>query len=193
MAEAGSWPAIRRHGLLSTTALLDRFEIHGPARIAIESQRRAHSVQIHHPELGSAWIRDNKPINETVLQRTLIGMSLAQWYETLNARVFFWLTRQRLDRLRQARPYRDRPHELLTIDTAALLLAHGERVELAHLNTGAVHRGANYPRGAGTFRHIADYPWRTRLAIAPREPIVELTVPYAVPDIAGSVISVSTQ
>jgi hypothetical protein len=193
MAEAGSWPAIKRDGLLSTAALLDRFEIQGVPRTAIESERRAHSVEIHHPGLGSAWIRDNKPINETVLQRTLVGMSLAQWYETLNGRVFFWLTRQRLDRLRRARPYRDRPHDLLTVDTAALLQAHGEQIELAHLNTGAVHRGANYPRGVGTFRRIADYPWQTRVAIAPREPIVELTVPYAVPDIAESVVGVTTE
>lgn len=193
MAEAGSWPSIARDGLLSTTALLDRFEIEGPVRVAIESRRRAEAAEINHPELGSAWIRDNKPINETVLRRTLLGMSLDRWYETLNGRVYFWLTRERLDRLRTARPYRDRPHDILTIDTAALLRAHGEEVELAHLNTGAVHRGANYPRGAGTFRRIGDYPWQERLAISRREPIVELTVPYAVADIPNLVISVATE
>jgi hypothetical protein len=32
MAEAGSWPSIKRHGLLSTTALLDLFEIPAPDR-----------------------------------------------------------------------------------------------------------------------------------------------------------------
>jgi hypothetical protein len=193
MAEAGSWPSIARGGLLSTTALLDRFEIEGEGRVAIESSRRAEAAEIEHPALGTAWIRDNKPINETVLRRTLSGMSLDRWYETLNCRVYFWLTRERLDRLRSARPYRDRPHDILTIDTAALLRAHGEEVELAHLNTGAVHRGANYPRGIGTFRRIDDYPWQERLAISRREPIVELTVPYAVPDIADLVVSVATE
>jgi len=193
MAESGSWAAIAQEGLLSTSALLDRFEVRGRERVAIESRRRSEAVQIHHPTLGSAWIRDNKPINETVLRRTLSGMDLARWYETLNGRVFFWLTRERLDRLRRARPYRERPHDILTIDTAALLRSHGEEVELAHLNTGAVHRGANYPRGAGTFRRIGDYPWRQRLAVSPREPIVEVTVPYAVPDITDLVISVATE
>ena len=193
MAEAGSWPSISRNGLLSTSALLDRFRINGPERVAIESQRRSHATDIHHPSLGAAWIRDNKPINETVLQRTLVGMNLAEWYATLNGRVFFWLTRERLDRLRQARPYRDRPHDLLIVDTAALLRSHADEIELAHLNTGAVHRGANYPRGAGTFRRIDQYPWQERLAVAPREPIVELTIPYAVPDIADLVVSVVTE
>jgi hypothetical protein len=193
MAEAGSWPSIRRNGLLSTTALLDRFEISGPDRVPIESQRRAHAVEIHHPSLGSAWIRDNKPINQTVLERTLVGMNLSQWYQTLNNRVFFWLTRERLDRLRDARPYRNRPHDLLTIDTGALLRSHATEAELSHLNTGAVHRGANYPRGANTFRRIDQYPWHDRLAVAAREPIVELTIPYAVPDIAELVISVVTE
>jgi hypothetical protein len=193
MAEAGSWASIAQDGLLSTTALLNRFEIEGPERVAIESRRRREAAEIEHPALGSAWIRDNRPINETVLRRTLSGMSLDRWYETLNGRVYFWLTRERLDRLRAARPYRDRAHDILTIDTAALLRAHGEEVELAHLNTGAVHRGANYPRGAGTFRRISDYPWEGRLAVSRREPIVELTVPYAVPDIADLVISVASE
>ena len=193
MAESGSWPSIRRNGLLSTTALLDRFDIHGPERTDIESRRRAQSVEIHHPSLGSAWIRDNKPINETVLKRTLVGMSLARWYETLNGRVFFWLTRERLDRLRAARPYRARPHDLLILDTAALLRSHRDEVELAHLNTGAVHRGAKYPRGVGTFRRIENYPWHERLATAPEEPIVELTIPYEVSDVADFVISSVTE
>lgn len=193
MAEAGSWPSISRDGLLSTTALLDRFEVRGRRRVAIESRRRPSSVEIYHPSLGSAWIRDNKPINETVLQRTLVGMSLSRWYEALNGRVYFWLTRERLDRLRGARPYRDRPHDLLIVDTAALLRAHAAEVELAHLNTGAVHRGANYPRGVGTFRPIEEYPWQERLAVAPGEPIVELTIPYAVTDIADVVVSVTTE
>ena len=43
-----------------------------------------------------------------MLQSKLVGMNLSRWYETLNGRVFFWLTRGRLDRLREARPYRDR-------------------------------------------------------------------------------------
>jgi hypothetical protein len=190
MTEAGAWPAIERNGLLSTTALLDRYGVTGAARDAVESARRAVPVPLTDPVLGEAWVRDNGSINATVLRRTLTGMSEVEWYRALNRRVFFWLTQSRLERLRRARGYVTRQHDILTVDTARLLAVHGDRVELAHLNSGAVHASADYPRGAGTFRTIADYPWVERRRIAPAEPIVELTVPYAVPDIAQFVIDV---
>jgi hypothetical protein len=58
IAEAGTWPSIQRHGLLSTTALLDKFEITGTQREAIESKHRPRSVQISHKKYGVAVIRD---------------------------------------------------------------------------------------------------------------------------------------
>jgi hypothetical protein len=67
MAEAGSWPSIECHGLLSTSSLLDLFDVQGEDRESIEAMRRPESVRITHPEHGEAWIRDNKPMNETVL------------------------------------------------------------------------------------------------------------------------------
>lgn len=192
MAEAGSWPSIERNGLLSTSALLDLFEVEGEEREAIEARRRPESVWITHPEHGEAWIRDNKPINETALKRTLEGMSLANWYRSLNGRVFFWLTTERLDKLRSAGAYAEREHDVLTLDTAYLLDAYAEEVELAHLNTGAVHAGANYPRGVGTFRRLENYPWKERLAKSSSEPIVELTVPGLVPNVGRFVVAVET-
>jgi uncharacterized protein DUF7002 len=193
MAEAGSWSSVHDHGLLSTSALLDLFEIAGPARDAIERGRRPESVSITHPVHGTVWIRDNKPINETVLRRTLVGMTEAEWYRTLNGRVFFWLSEDRLERLRNAPPYAPRPHDILTVDSAALLARHIERVELAHLNTGAVHPAADYPRGIGTFQPIHLYPWQERLRVARSEPIVELTVIHSVPDIRDLVTRVTTR
>jgi hypothetical protein len=190
LTEAGAWDSIRRGGLLSTTALLDRFGIAGEQREAIESARRPHNVPIAHPEHGAAVIHDNRPVNETALRRTLVGMSERDWYRELNRRVFFWLSESRLHRLRNAQLNRDRAHDVLVVDTARLLAAHGERIELAHLNTGAVRASANYPRGVGTFRRIEDYPWQARLRTAPREPIVELTVGYAVPHIEHLVVDV---
>jgi hypothetical protein len=48
----------------------------------------------------------------------------------------------------------------------------------------------DYPRGAGTFSRIGEYPWAERRKTAPAEPIVEVTVPYAIPDIADHVVEV---
>ncbi len=156
MAEAGSWPSIERFGLRSTTALLDLFEIEGPERERIEARRRPESVAIHHPRYGTAWIRDNKPINERVLRRTLTGMNEADFYRLLNGRVFLWLTERRLLKLRNAPPYRDRQHDVLILSTAKVLAAYGSVVELSPLNSGAVHPAANYVRGEGTFSRISD-------------------------------------
>lgn len=193
MAEAGSWPSIREHGLLSTTALLDLFAIPPAARLPLEERKRRDSVTLFDPAHGEVVIRDNKPITEVVLRRTLVGMTEADFYRTLNGRVFFWLTEARLDKLRSAPPYRHRKHDILVIDTAALLERHGDRVELSPMNSGAVHPSANYPRGVGTFEPIGSYPWTQRVAISRSEPIVELTVPYAVPDVAEFTIDVSTR
>jgi len=190
MAEAGSWPAIRVHGLLSTTALLDRFEIHGDKRERLESARRPESVPIHHALYENAWIRDNKPINETVLRRTLVGMSEPEFYRLLNGRVFLWLTEARLAKLRGAPAYLGRKHDIIIVSTESLLAAYQDRVELSPMNSGAVHPAADYPRGKGTFSRIDDYPWQQRTTTAPNEPIVEVTVPYAIPDIADHVVEV---
>ena len=192
LAEHGSWDSIRRYGLRSTTALLDLFEVEEAAREPIESARRPESVRIEHPAYGFAWIRDNHPSNETALRRTLVGMSESEWYRTLNGRVFFWLNKARLARLRNSPAYRDRQHDLLVLSTAKLLDRHANMVELSHLNSGAVHPAADYPRGAGTFRRIPDYPWTERSKRRPDEPIVELTLPYMLEDPQAFVVEVST-
>ena len=190
MAERGSWQAIQRNGLLSTTALLDLFEIEGSLRRRLESARRPEPVRIHHPVHGTAWIRDNKAINKTVLRRTLVGMTEPEFYRQLNGRVFLWLTEDRLARLCTAQPYRDRQHDILVLSTEQLLTAYADRVELSPMNSGAVHPAAKNLRGEGMFSRIADYPWALRKRSAAAEPIVEITVPYAIPDIADHVVEI---
>ena len=88
MAEEGSWESIRKIGLLSTTAILDKFEVGGERRRRIESARRPEIETVEHPEHGRALIRDNKPMQEKTLGRCLTGMTPREWYESLNRRVF---------------------------------------------------------------------------------------------------------
>ena len=64
MAEKNSWNSIKKYGLLSTTALLNLFEVTGNARDVIECQRRPKSVSIHNKKLGTATIRDQIPLRE---------------------------------------------------------------------------------------------------------------------------------
>jgi hypothetical protein len=190
MAEAGSWESIKTHGLLSTTALLDLFEIAGETRFALESARRPRSVEISHPKYGRATIRDNIPLLQKVLERTLVEMTPREWYETLNSRVFFWVSKDRLEKLRTAGSYADREHDILVVDTAGLLRAHIASVTLSPMNSGATHPGATYGRGAETFRSLPEYRWEERLKANKKEPVVELAVQYSVPDIASYVVEV---
>ena len=83
-----------------------------------------------------------------------------------------------------------RKHDILVLSTANLLASYADVVELSPLNSGAVHPATNYPRGLGTFCQISDYPWAQRCRCAPREPICELTVPYAVLDVSSLLIDV---
>jgi Family of unknown function (DUF7002) len=46
MADAQSWESIRRDGLLSTSALLDLFEVKGQQRAQIEKRHRSEAVEI---------------------------------------------------------------------------------------------------------------------------------------------------
>src|SRR3989337_250524 len=92
MADKNAWPSIQRHGLLSTTALLDLFGVNGVQRTALESKHRPECVNIHHPKHGAAVIRDQKPMSDKGLARCLNGITPKEWYEILNRRTFFWLT-----------------------------------------------------------------------------------------------------
>ena len=67
VAECGSWPSIKRYGLLNTTALLDKFEKCGSERQAIESMWRRERITIEHSEHGSAVIRGQQPMSENAL------------------------------------------------------------------------------------------------------------------------------
>jgi hypothetical protein len=188
MADPTNWAGIQRHGLLSTTALLDLFEVTGPQREALESQRRPESVNISHPVHGTALIRDQKPMTDSGLQRALRdGLSPREWYQIINRKVFFWVNASRLDTLLRAQAYRGTPHLVLTVDTAALLGRHLDRVTLSPMNSGAT-RPMPHPRGRDTFLGLDEYPFMDR-ARRGLEPVVELAVEYAVADIMQLLIS----
>jgi hypothetical protein len=185
MAEAGSWPRIRRDGLLSTSALLDAFGCTGAERFAIESCRRPELVAIIHPDTGeTVIIRDNKVLRENHLAAALTDMTPQEWYENLNRRVFFWVSPERLGRLLSGRAYRNRAHDVITVDTRSLVERDLASITLAPINTGYSLQPNASPRGSDTFKAIVDYPleeyikWRGE-----QDAIVELAVDYKVQDI----------
>lgn len=191
MAEAGSWPSIRKNGLLSTTALLDRFGLKGSARQDIEARRRPDSVVLHTQAMGSATIRDQLPMTDKGLERCLKnGLTPSAWYRVLNSKVFFWFTPDRLQRLLNAGTYRMNEHDVLEVDAAALLSVYEKSAWFCPMNSGCTKPFA-HPRGKDTFRRRRKYPYAAWKAVRPRgERVVELAIDYAVPDIAEYVIRV---
>ncbi|QBD77690.1 hypothetical protein EPA93_17510 [Ktedonosporobacter rubrisoli] len=184
MADALNWPSIERHGLLSTTALLDRAGLAGLERTRLEQQYRQEQMILS----NGAIIRDQKPMPPATLERCLQGMTPAQWYALLNSKVFFWCNVDRLNRMRLAS--RQREQVIMIIDTERLLASHGEDATLTPINTGnALRRAAQ--RGLQTFVPYKSWlqsGWASEaeaLGTTPR-PIhhrpVELAITHAVPD-----------
>lgn len=189
MAEHGSWASIREHGLLSTSAILDLYGISGPRRMAIESMRRPTCVPIKAKGLPRAVVRDQIPMSDSKLRSCLLPpMTIKGWYELLNAKVFFWFTRDRVHKLSTAQPYQDRAHDVIEVNTRSLIQAHRDRIWLCPINSGSTLFNPS-PRGESTFSRIRDYPYRHRRTNRRRSP-VELAVDYSVPDIARHVVRV---
>jgi hypothetical protein len=187
MAEEGTWESIRERGLLSTSALLDLFEINGNERFVIESQHRSESIVIEHRVHGRAVIRDQKPMRETSLLKCLIDMTPREWYELLNRKVFFWPTRERLLGLLAAKAYRDRTHCVLTIDTQRLFESQLNSIKLSPINSGStIYKPQT--RGRHTFSLPKDYPYeeRRKKRGVPNA-VAELCVDYSVPGIEAVV------
>jgi hypothetical protein len=184
MAERGSWPSIKQRGLLSTSALLDLYQVDGGTRKQIEEVRRAESATLQNPSLPPAVVRDQFPMTDIGLLRCLPShIPPANWYKLLNQKVFFWLTKDRLIRLLNAGNYRNNAHDVLEIDTQSLLKNYFDKIWFCPINSGCT-KPFPHPRGDDTFLRIPDYPysnWRSKRKRGER--VVEFVIDYGVPDI----------
>ena len=185
MADPRNWDNICKHGLLSTTALLDLFEYDGKSRLEIESQLRIRQFCITHPVYGEAFIRDQDPLRNRpnwgiFLENCLDGVTPKEWFELLNRKTFFWATEIGLKNMLGAKLYRNNRHYVITVETHKLLDNHADKITLSSQNSGSLYK--NEKRSKNTFKPIAEYqrmPW-----------VNEFAVEYSVPDIADLILSV---
>ena len=188
MAESRNWDNICKHGLLSTTALLDLFEYDKRRRFEIESQLRLKEFRITHPVYGEAFIRDQHPMHDRphegiYLKNCLVGITLREWLELLNRKTFFWADQTGLTFMLGARLYRQRSHSVITVDTRKLLDRHPNKVTITSLNSGSLYgRNAREKRSKDIFKPITEYNQMRWVS--------EFAVEYSVPDIADLMISV---
>jgi hypothetical protein len=166
MAYEDAMPGILRHGLRSTSALLDLFEVTGEQRKQIETRIRRECVAVEHSIHGKAVIRDQKPIGSDERLAKALGESTTpdKWHGLLNSKVFFWVTKKRLETLRKARAYRGSSHLILTLDTEKVVAVAADRLWLSSMNSGACMPFA-HPRSPAIFRRLGDYDfeyWRKK-------------------------------
>jgi hypothetical protein len=110
------------------------------------------------------------------------GLRPRDWYRVLNAKVFFWIQRHRLEIMMKARAYREERKTVLYIRTADLLQRHADRVVLAAMNTGCT-KPWPHSRGLNTFLPLAEYPYCEYRRRKGTEAVVELAVEGAVLDV----------
>jgi hypothetical protein len=191
MAQLGSWPSIQERGLLSTSALLDIYQITGKERTSIEDERRGTSVVLKHDNLPPAVVRDQLPMTDAGLLRCLPkNISPKDWYRILNQKTFFWLTKARLIRLLGAGTYRNESHDVLEVSTQGVLDNYFDKIWFCPMNSGNT-KPVPHPRGEKTFLRIPDYPysdWRVKRARGER--VVEFAIDDGVPDISKYVTRV---
>lgn len=188
MAERGSWPSIREHGLLSSNEVTKCSGAQGEVKDRLRREHRAEKTSVQVPGVGTIVLRDQIPMPPNRIERTLpVGFSASDWYELINERVFFWAEKERLHRLLNARQYRHLEHDVLTIDTASLLSRHATKIQLCHMNSGNTYP-AMVPRGPHIFKGIENYEVNSKGL--PKKRVVEITVLRGVVDIAEHVLEV---
>jgi hypothetical protein len=181
---ASSWLSIKKHGLLSSSALLDLFEIKEPERTCIEKRPRPSGIVLQHPQHGSVVLNDNVPLKESALEKCLEdGLTIADWMCILNKRVFFWSNEENLQKHLNARLNRGKSLEILVIDTLSLAKEYGEQIELCPINSGVTFRKAA-KRGLTTFTPMLKHPYKTWKKLrGKQDKIQEVTVLYHVKNI----------
>ena len=86
MAEVGGYPSIFEHGLLSTVAALDRYEVRGVERFQLESAHRPEKVTLASKAYEKVVLRDQKPrkleeIREEIRVRPQLNLFLGHFYD----------------------------------------------------------------------------------------------------------------
>lgn len=192
VTEPGAWASIKKHGLQSTSRLLDLFEVRNPQRILLESKRRARAIPLCHPSVGQVILNDQAPLFEKALEKCLDdSLTPSDWLKILNARVFFWASEEGLNRHLQARLNRTRSREVLVLDTLSLAKKHQQQIEICPINSGTTFRKAAR-RGLETFTPLLKYPYATWSKLrGQRDKIHEVTVLGGVADIEEHLLEVA--
>ena len=168
-----SWPSIRKHGLLSTNALLKASGSSESERCRIGFGHRDRSESVCGPSSCQpqmkAVIRDQAPLKDGRLTKELkkqkARISHRKWYKRQNARVFFYPSEREAIELACRYANDNCPQDILVFHTESLVEAHHPHIRLCAFNSGATHRESLVPEGRFgkwhdyLFQPVEDYPY----------------------------------
>ena len=197
MAWGGSWGSIKKHGLLSTASLLELYNVPKIQSRQILEEHRPESVEIDHPDFGTAVVRDQKPMTNNGVTKALGKTATPQeWYSLLNSMVFFWPTKARLKTMISARAYRGIVQDVLVVRTEPLVKKYISELRLSPMNSGCT-KPFPHPRSPAIFYSMNDYPFDERLKLLGKShAVAEICVRREVPDIQNyveKVISIKSE
>ena len=165
---ASNLPGIRANGLLSTEALAGRFT---PEDKVAALNRRRRCIQ----QIEGVTLRDQHAAVEAKMKSCLVGVTIPEWFTLLNGKIFFFVSKQKVDVLANA--YASYSNVLLEIDTAELLATHTEHASLCRINSGSFLYNPR-PRGRASFIPLAAYTYKNK-----RDTPAELTMDRPIPEI----------
>ena len=226
----GSWCSIKKHGLCTTNDLLNRAgvtlscpaegqygRLDNPAgwremqdgqtsRIGWKARDTGARVCSDDPESSlTAIIRDQDPLNggstlESQLEHQGACITLEEWHERQNDRVFFFPTEKAAKGFAKTYQGKNAPQDILVVCTKSLINEHRDQIELSAYNSGSTeHQGEDVVSKNGLekwhdelFVPLGEYNfdyWRLKKG-GPKKAVVEVTVKGGVPDILAHVVKV---
>jgi len=163
----GGWEGIQRSGLRSSADLLAE-----AGRSDETTVMRTDPVHVDNAE-GVAVLRNQVP-NRTDLAPYLDGITVAEWWEMLNSRSYFFADEVALDRLVESYAKQGIAQEVISFQTRRLLSPVVDHIEVSTVNAGVFPRATGPTRGRSTFQPLAEY---SGLATKLKELTVTTTVP----------------
>ncbi len=195
-----SWEDVKQHGLLSTTALLDLYQVPDDEKQRLRTMIRPLGITLQHNSLPTITLNDNTPLKASILSKKLEdSLTIADWMEILNERVFFWPDEELMENHLQAflRALKEdklgegkREIDVLVIDTLSLAKAYADKIQFCAINSGTAIRNAA-TRGLSTFTPMLDHDYKTWRGLrGKKDTIKEVTVLNSICNIEQYVIEV---
>lgn len=150
LTPAANVASIRRDGLLSTHALLDRSGADEALRRAVLGWRAEPAPLPDGVVIGDQWCQPPERLERCLLG----GLTPQDWYDRLNGFAYLWPSEAAARK--HAGTYASRDQAVLVFDAEALLAAHGGRAFVTTFNVGYAMRRAK-PRDMTAFTPLAAY------------------------------------